>query len=83
MNIPVHNLMLMRTTLNLSDEAYGKALAFARGQHISVSEAVNRLLVQSAFNPPKARKKKSKTPSKSKRVHRLRIRDPREIEDDW
>ena len=72
----------MRTTLNLSDEAHGMALSFARDQDITLSEAVSQLLLREAADRlPVVRKQKSGLPV-FQCVRRVSSDDVRAMEDD-
>lgn len=72
----------MRTTLNLSDKAHGLALSLARDEGISLSEAVDRLILQR--NPANAVPPKRRTKSRLpvfECVRRVGSEDVRQLED--
>lgn len=73
----------MRTTLNLSDEAHGLASSLARDEGISLSEAVNRLVLarESARPAPSRAKRRSRLPV-FECVRRVGSEDVRKLEDE-
>lgn len=78
----LHQCAFMRTTLNLSEEAHGMALSFARDQRISLSEAVNRLLLQPASHTSKPRKKRTTGIPTFDCIRKVGSQDVRQLEDD-
>lgn len=72
----------MRTTLNLSEEAYGLVLSFARDHRTSLSEAVNRLLLQPTANSSAPRKKRKTGLPTFECVRQVGSHDVRKLEDD-
>lgn len=79
----MHHGAAMRTTLNLSAEAHGLASSLARDEGISLSDAVNRLIVarEAAPRAPAGQRGRSRLPVFAC-VRRVSSADVRALEDE-